>query len=233
MYFFLFYTNESNKSNTAANCLRLHLLYREDYSVSVNKALLVLHKCNFSLFTDFFVHHASCSPFLPFWIQLPFFLNNNPEFFQQNLKTWFSASLLNANLSLYGIQGYHPFFSSLITYFVSFWSILLPLRKPATSAIIPLQIMSFQLLLDFSHLLQLYYMSRSILVFIHHFKYVMSFHLKIYISFINSEKKKNLQTSSLPYSLCWIFSSCSPCFLAFSYSHPLLCYNWVLSWFIF
>ena len=33
--------------------------------------------------------------------------------------------------------------SSFITYLVSFWSILLPLRKPATSAIIPLQVMSF------------------------------------------------------------------------------------------
>lgn len=142
MCFFLVYTNESNKSNTVANFLLLHLLYLEDCSVSVNKVLLVLHKCNFSLFTNFFVHQASCSPFLPFWIQLPFFLNN-PELLQQNLKMCFSASLLNANLSLYRTQGYHPFFSSFITYFVSFWSILLPLRKPATSAIIPLQVRSF------------------------------------------------------------------------------------------
>lgn len=96
-----------------------------------------------SVFTNFLVHHASCSPLLPFWIQLPFFLNNNPEFSQQNLKMCSSVSLLNANLSLYRIQGYHPFFSLLVTYFVSFWSILLPLRKPATSAIIPLQVMSF------------------------------------------------------------------------------------------
>ena len=109
MSFFLFYTNENNKSNTVANFLLLHLLYLEDCSVSVNKVLLVLHKCNFSLFSHFFVHHASCSSFLPFWIQLPFFLNNNPELIQQNLKMCFSASLLNANLSLYRIQGYHPF----------------------------------------------------------------------------------------------------------------------------
>lgn len=65
------------------------------------KVLLVLHECNFSLFTNFLVHHASCSPFLPFWIQLPFFLNNNPEFLQQDLKMCSSASLLNVNLSLY------------------------------------------------------------------------------------------------------------------------------------
>lgn len=143
MYFFLFYTNESNKSNTVANFLLFHLFYLEDYSVSVNKVFLILHECNFSLFTNFLVHHASCSPLLPFWIQLPFFLNNNPEFSQQNLKMCSSVSLLNANLSLYRIQGYHPFFSLLVTYFVSFWSILLPLRKPATSAIIPLQVMSF------------------------------------------------------------------------------------------
>lgn len=142
MYFFLFYTNENNKSNTVANFLLFHLFYLEDYSISVNKVLLILHECNFSLFTHVPVHHASCSPFLPFWILLSFFLNN-PEFLQQNLKMCFSASLLNANLSLYRIQSYHPFFSSLVTYFVSFWSILLPLRKPATSAIIPLQVMSF------------------------------------------------------------------------------------------
>ena len=138
----------------------------------------------------------------------------------------FSASLLNANLSLYRTQGYHPFFSSFITYFVSFWSILLPLRKPATSAIIPLQVRSFQLLRFFSSFAIVLYVQKHTCFYSPlNICYVFSFEdLYLFYKFWGKKKQTNPQTSSLPYSLCWIFSSCSPGFLAFSYfpSLPLL-----------
>lgn len=104
----------------------------------------------------------------------------------------FSASLLNANLSLYRTQGYHPFFSSFITYFVSFWSILLPLRKPATSAIIPLQVRSFQLLRFFSSFAIVLYVQKHTCFYSPlNICYVFSFEdLYLFYKFWGKKKKK-------------------------------------------